>query len=473
MPRKNLRNLDDMVKHRESRMIARGKWAITVMALLTPIAAIALQDSIAPAPEPVVISPAERPATVETAPDTAPMPPPAPVYVPIAPPSPVPQSRNKGWDIIVSPDGKSVHLVGQIAGEVTARLKTVLKQNPGIRTLILTSDGGLLIEGVGLAHVVRKQGLDTHVEYLCGSACTFPLLAGKQRSIAPEALVGFHQASLGPNPFIPQDRDKGDQPGNILMQATYGSANIGAPFIEKALATPPSTMWFPDVATLQTNGVVTRIAKAGEFPLSTPVWKSPGDFLKALDKDPLWAAARASKREDYGFAVASAWMSASLGKNADAAIWSARDLLVRRLLADAPAYPDALIGEFIAAERKIWDEGKSSINLNCEIGTSNRFPVSRPKTDEHRALQFAILQKMLAIPSPAVEPDANARDAAQAKVIGFWGRMVAEQSYNNYNVTNNFCRDPLNYWDEMAKMPPVERASLFRALILIDSSGAR
>lgn len=381
--------------------------------------------------------------------------------------------RNERSDIRVSADGTTIELVGEITDGIANRLNGVLLQNPDARTLVLTSEGGILLEGAALAHLVRKNGLNTHVEFACASACTFPLLAGKERSIAPGALVGFHQASNVFSTLMAANVSTADDAGNVMMRSVYIGAQLSDPFVEKALATPPGDLWFPDLAMLQSNIVVTRVAKRGEFPMASSGWPSAAAFVAELESDPLWVSARQGRAENYALALATGWIAASRSKNKTAVLRSARASLVRRLLQDAPAYPDLLLAEFVESERKVWSDSAETFNLECDYRTRLRFPISDPKTTEQRAAQLAILQKMIAIKTDVPLPDAKMRASAQAELMAFWGIMIAEQSFSTFDVATNFCREPLSYFDEMTKMPEADRANLVRSLMLTQSSSLR
>lgn len=242
--------------------------------------------------------------------------------------------------IFVSADKTIIQLVGQIEQGVANRLAEALEANPNVKTLVMTSQGGLLIEGAALAHLVRKYNLNTHVKFLCASACTFPLLAGKIRSMAPGALVGFHQASNFISSLLSSGAKTADEPGNRMMQNVYAGAKLGQPFIDKALPTPPNDLWFPDAAMLQENAVVTRVASPDEFLIALGGWSSAGDFVRELNRDPLWIAAREGKPEHYRMALAVGWNAAANDKDKGSSKRAAHNQLIRRLLSDARAYPN-------------------------------------------------------------------------------------------------------------------------------------
>jgi hypothetical protein len=376
--------------------------------------------------------------------------------------------------IFVSADKTIIQLVGQIEQGVANRLAEELEANPNVKTLVLTSEGGLLIEGAGLAHLVRKYNLNTHVEILCASACTFPLLAGKIRSLSPGALVGFHQASTFISPILASGAQTADEPGSRMMQNVYAGAKLGQPFIDKALSTPPNDLWFPDTAMLQANAVITRIASPDEFPFALGSWASAGDFIRELNRDPLWIAAREGKPEHYRMALAAGWNAAASDKDKESSKRAAHNLLIRRLLSDARAYSDELLLEFAAQQFSIWDEmGYDQRKLDCEYSMAFRIPIAVSDDEAIKKQQLALYKKMIASPADLSLPDMATRTQAQAEMLSFWGVMVAEFNYTSFNVAANFCREPVGYYEQLAKMPEAERVKLLRSMFLMQSATIR
>jgi len=87
-------------------------------------------------------------------------------------------------------------LTGDIGHGATKKLNSLLAQNPKSTVLVLNSKGGLIAESRGLANTIKEHGLNTHVKERCYSACALAFIAGKQRSLAKDALLGFHQYYL-------------------------------------------------------------------------------------------------------------------------------------------------------------------------------------------------------------------------------------------------------------------------------------
>ena len=73
------------------------------------------------------------------------------------------------------------------------QLLSLLKRNSEIDTLVLNSSGGLVAAAHDMADLVIDAGLNTHVEFICASACVTIFLAGKARTLALGGKIGFHK----------------------------------------------------------------------------------------------------------------------------------------------------------------------------------------------------------------------------------------------------------------------------------------
>ena len=72
-------------------------------------------------------------------------------------------------------------------------LKT-LKNNPNIKTIHLTSWGGLISTAVEMADIIIDFELDTHVKEICFSACPLLLVGGETRTLERGSKIGFHRS---------------------------------------------------------------------------------------------------------------------------------------------------------------------------------------------------------------------------------------------------------------------------------------
>lgn len=152
-------------------------------------------------------------------------------------------------DVLPTPDGRSLLLRGSLGSGSAARVKAALAETPAVQWVRLDSAGGRLLEAETIAAEVKRLGLDTHVEGQCASACTLVLLAGRTRTAAPEAQIGFHRPQ-----FAGVDaQELGDTPA---LLGAYRSAGLGEGFIERVRRTPSDRVWYPGRAELLVNRVL-------------------------------------------------------------------------------------------------------------------------------------------------------------------------------------------------------------------------
>jgi hypothetical protein len=127
----------------------------------------------------------------------------------------------------------------------------LLAASPAVRSVVLTSPGGRMLEAERIAALIRKRRLDTRVEEYCLSACTSLLLAGRERTAPEQARIGFHQPSF-PGMDAYEMSDAIEQ-----TRAEYLAAGVSSAFVARALATPAQSMWFPQPDQLIEANVLT------------------------------------------------------------------------------------------------------------------------------------------------------------------------------------------------------------------------
>jgi hypothetical protein len=162
----------------------------------------------------------------------------------------------------VSPDGQSVIVDGILRAGSAMRIIDILEAAPGVTSVVLNSNGGRLFEAKQLAHAVQIRNLNTYVEQSCESACTYVFLAGKNRSAAFHAKIGFHQ------PSFPGLDLEGQRTITQDMQDVYKSAGLPDAFVQRIVQTAPEDMWYPTRAELISSNVISRVSsgKAGLLP---------------------------------------------------------------------------------------------------------------------------------------------------------------------------------------------------------------
>jgi hypothetical protein len=129
-------------------------------------------------------------------------------------------------------------------------LQVVIDASPNATTLVLNSDGGRETAAEELALRVRQRHLNTLVEDHCLSACTFLFLAGDKREVADDAELGFHQGTVqGASATV-------QAIFNNQMSEYYRSHGVRQWFIDRIVATPPASMWYPIRDELKEGGIL-------------------------------------------------------------------------------------------------------------------------------------------------------------------------------------------------------------------------
>jgi hypothetical protein len=84
---------------------------------------------------------------------------------------------------------------GDIVSGDYAKFKKIVDRLPYGTVVIMTSRGGLLVDGLNIGTAIRAKGFRTFVYDYCMSVCAMMWLAGVERSIYCGTLIGFHGAS--------------------------------------------------------------------------------------------------------------------------------------------------------------------------------------------------------------------------------------------------------------------------------------
>lgn len=136
---------------------------------------------------------------------------------------------------------------GSLGVGIAARLERLLHEHSAVRVLHLNSIGGWVSEGQFLAAVIHSHGLATYTATGCYSACIIAFEAGVPRTIYSGARLGFHSTTgAGTDPVYVSFT-------NDSVAIRFRKAGASEEFITRAFATPSSSMWFPDNATLLAN----------------------------------------------------------------------------------------------------------------------------------------------------------------------------------------------------------------------------
>lgn len=175
-------------------------------------------------------------------------------------------------------DGKNLYFNSYVASPESPKtsiemrdadtLRRILRLNPSIDNLILTSKGGSLRAAEEIMSTVFEFGLDTTANGPCESACAIIFLAWKKRQVIGEPQLGFHRPTIDgdaelkyleqyksitlPN-YIERVYEIG-QRDVLMMVKLLSQQGISLEFLLKAYSDP--IMWYPSYEDLLNSRVI-------------------------------------------------------------------------------------------------------------------------------------------------------------------------------------------------------------------------
>jgi len=156
----------------------------------------------------------------------------------------------RGHTLTIAGDG--IVVSGYLSWGLYYEFVDALQANPAIRTVVLNSPGGHYAVGLRMGRLIRDRGLTTVTTEMCGSACTFAFLGGRERVLGRGARLGFH--AMAGNTEVVLSR----------MQAhaaeTLAAAEVPQDFIARIFETPSNDVWYPNTEELRAANIVTGSA---------------------------------------------------------------------------------------------------------------------------------------------------------------------------------------------------------------------
>jgi hypothetical protein len=150
-------------------------------------------------------------------------------------------------------NGDEVIVSGHLTWGLYYEFVEALRDNDGLRTIVLNSPGGHYAVGRRMSAMIKARGLDTMTTEMCGSACTFAYLGGHRRLLREGARLGYHSPS-GNTDFILEQ--VGTHMAGVLREA-----DVPEDFIARVFATPADGAWFPTVDELRDANIVTDVVE--------------------------------------------------------------------------------------------------------------------------------------------------------------------------------------------------------------------
>ena len=165
---------------------------------------------------------------------------------------------------IASPDSRMTSIEMRDADT----LQRILRLNPSIDNLILTSKGGSLRAAEEMMNTVIEFGLSTTANGPCESACAIIFLAGDKRRVLGEPQLGFHRPTIDGDAelkyleqyksiTLPNYIDRVYEIGQrdvLKMVKLFSQQGISLEFLLKAYS--DSIIWYPLNEDLLNSGVI-------------------------------------------------------------------------------------------------------------------------------------------------------------------------------------------------------------------------
>lgn len=158
------------------------------------------------------------------------------------------------FELRLGASGDQFEFSGLVDFGLTEALRGIVTEYPGVKRIVLESKGGYISEARGAVTVLRAEGIATHVEHHCASACALIFAGGQTRTLDPSAQLGLHGYALLSgrqfgmiDPVAEMQRDL----------AIYRAQGLEESFIARLAELPQSPMWYPSHADLRAAGFVT------------------------------------------------------------------------------------------------------------------------------------------------------------------------------------------------------------------------
>jgi hypothetical protein len=141
--------------------------------------------------------------------------------------------------------GMVLRLRGDIREGDFSQLKAHFRGKKAIVGFDLSSDGGILEEGLRIAHLARRKKLIVYVGDECNSVCADIFFAASKRYFGADSKIGVHSVS--------NDRDIEDVGSKLLtikLARLWAEQGVPNSAIGKMVTTRPATVTYLDRADL-------------------------------------------------------------------------------------------------------------------------------------------------------------------------------------------------------------------------------
>jgi len=201
------------------------------------------------------------------------------------------------YQLRVLRDATELEIAGAIVFGLTDDVRRTLDAHPTVAIIHLNSEGGRVSEARNLRDLIGSRGLTTYTASGCFSACTLAYAGGKERLIAKDANLGFHQYSFPgtkARDFLSEyEKDKQD----------WLSRGFANDFVNRAFSTPNNEMWKPSHRELFQAGFITGYPGSDDVAITGFKLGDLENIETEFTKNPLFSVLKTYEPEIYNSMV--------------------------------------------------------------------------------------------------------------------------------------------------------------------------
>ncbi|MBS0001925.1 MAG: hypothetical protein KFF45_02485 [Thioalkalivibrio sp.] len=163
-------------------------------------------------------------------------------------------------------DGSLIRLQGHLGYRVARDLRKALASKPAIHGIILDSPGGWISSGRGVAGVIEEHQLNTYSFDGCHSACATAFISGRNRYLADEARLGFHQYAVPFGGLEPYSNMWLEQQRDLQHFRRQG---VSPSFLDRLFQAEHGEAWYPTQRELLAARVISGVVRSEEVLFGT------------------------------------------------------------------------------------------------------------------------------------------------------------------------------------------------------------
>jgi hypothetical protein len=157
--------------------------------------------------------------------------------------------------------GSLLHFEGYLGYRAAREVRAAIGEEAPVQAIVLDSPGGWIASGRGLARVIEEAGLDTYSFSGCHSACVTAFLAGRNRYLADEARLGFHQYAV---PFEGLDAYSNMTVEQHRDLQYFRQQGVRPEFLARLFQAPHEDAWFPTQRELIAARAISGVVRSEE-----------------------------------------------------------------------------------------------------------------------------------------------------------------------------------------------------------------